>query len=588
MQTNTNFDVKTKSNLNRWLNGNYDEATKDSIRQMLSENPKEIEDAFYTDLSFGTGGLRGIMGVGSNRMNNYTVRRCTQGLANYINGYEGSNKTHTVLIGYDSRHHSKEFAEESAKVLAANGIHVLIYSELRPVASVSFGCRFKKCTAAVMITASHNPAIYNGYKVYWSDGGQVVPPHDQEIIDKVNAITDLAMVKTVDTLSHPLITWIDDEIDIAYIETVSHLQQYREDNAQSGPELKVVYTSLHGTGITLVPKVLERWGFTNLQFVEKQIIPDGDFPTVAKPNPEEREALKLGIEMLEKTGGDILIANDPDADRVGVAVAHKGSIELITGNQMAALLLNHISKALSARKKMPANAAFVKSIVTTELFAAICNYYQKPSFNVLPGFKYIAEKIAHWEEQRGHQYVFGGEESYGYLFGTYARDKDAIAMSAVICEMANQAKKANKTLIDELYELYEQFGVYEEVLYSIDFQDSKEGKEAMQRAMQLLRCTPPKKILDVSVISLEDYQRLTKTDFATKQVDPLHFPQSDVLLFWLEDKTKLVIRPSGTEPKIKVYCGIVRKNASSIKSTLDECHKKAFKFIEALKSRFET
>ncbi|MGZ3634041.1 MAG: phospho-sugar mutase [Parachlamydiaceae bacterium] len=577
------FDSETQKNLSNWLEGAYDEKTKAEIRKLLKENPKEIADAFYTTLSFGTGGLRGILGVGSNRMNIYTVGACVQGLCDYLAKQPKSQERFSVLIGYDSRRHSREFAEEAARILAANGIKTFLYKNLRPTPLVSFGCRYKHCSAAMMFTASHNPPQYNGCKIYWNDGAQVLPPHDKNIIDEVNKITDIEQIKSVPTLAHPLIEEMDTEVDDVYYETMSKLQNCREDNQSHGGELKIVYTSLHGTGITVAPKTLARWGFTNLHFVDSQIIPDGDFPTAPSPNPEERSALSLGITKLKEINGDILIANDPDADRVGVAVMHHGSVELINGNQMVALLLEHVCEALTRRNKMPANAAFIKTVVTTELFTAITDYYQKPCFNVLPGFKYIAEKIRQWEaDPRGRQFVFGGEESYGYLFGTDVRDKDAISISALICEMALQAKLKGKTLIDLLENLYHRYGIYQETLVSLTFPDTKEGKEQMNRSIELLQRRPPQKILDCEVYALEDYRRSVKIDFKTHQTERLAFPKSDVLLFWLNDGSKLVIRPSGTEPKIKIYCGIVHKQFKSIETGIQECQEHAKSLIEAL------
>lgn len=582
------LDPETQRNVDRWLNENYDSATKTEIRKLLASNPQEIVDAFYTTLSFGTGGLRGIMGVGSNRMNVYTIRSATQGLADYINSQPPPEQGHSVLIGYDSRHHSREFAEEAAKVLAGNKIKVWLFKELRPTPLVSFGCRYKKCTSAIMITASHNPPQYNGYKVYWNDGGQVLPPHDKNIIDHAQKITDLDMIKMATTLNDPLITEIDAEIDKAYLNTISRLQNYSELNSQHGHELKVIYTSLHGTGITLMPEALARWGFSNLHLVEKQVIPNGDFPTCPSPNPEEPKALNLGIKTLEDLNADILIATDPDADRVGVVIRHEGKNTLFNGNQMAAMLLNHVCEGLVSKNKLPANGACIKTVVTTELFQAVADYFQKPCFNVLPGFKYIAEKIRLWEQEpRSHQFIFGGEESYGYLYGTQTRDKDAIAISALVCEMALKAKLDNKTLLDVLNELYDRHGVYDELLESIKFDETKEGREQMQKSMQYLRRAPPKSIGDHIVTSLEDFEQSVKFDFNTHQHEPLQQPKSDILIFHFENGSKLVIRPSGTEPKIKIYCSVVEKGKMPIEEALKTCQTRAKNLIDALKSKIE-
>lgn len=578
------LDPKAAANITQWLNGHYDEKTKEAIRHLIEENPLEATDAFYTGLSFGTGGMRGIMGVGSNRMNDYTVRAATQGLANYVNTQSAPSEGHSAFIGFDSRHHSRTFAHEAAKVLAANGIRVYLCNDLRPTPLVSFGCRLKKCTTAIMITASHNPPEYNGYKVYWSDGGQVLPPHDVGIMKEVAKITDPTIVKIASSINDPLIHFVSEEVDAPYVDEGSKLQYYPEDNKHYGKDLKIVYTSLHGTGITLTPKMLAAWGFTNVSFVDKQIIPDGDFPTAKYPNPEEKAALSMGIEKMLTTKSDILIATDPDADRVGVAVLHQGEAILLNGNQMASLCLEHICKALTALGKMPEKAAFIKTIVTTELFKSICDAYKKPCVNVLTGFKYIAEKILEWEsDPKGCQYIFGGEESYGYLFGTLTRDKDAILVSALICQMALHAKKQGKTLIDLLHDLYRKYGVFVESLLPINFEESKAGKDKMTQSMKRLRQHLPTHIDNIAVISVEDYLSSTQTDLKTHKTQKILLPTSDVLLFWLADGTKLIVRPSGTEPKIKLYCGTVDTTSTSIEETLKQLQNKATHLLGTLK-----
>lgn len=585
---NIQLDPVTKKNMDLWLDGHYDAETKKTIQRMLVENPKEIVDAFYTNLTFGTAGLRGIMGVGCNRMNVYTVRAATQGLANYLNKQPASSGEHSVFIGYDSRHNSQVFSEEAAKVLAANGIRVYLCKELRPTPLVSFGCRYKHCTAAIMVTASHNPAQYNGYKVYWNDGGQVLPPHDKGIMEEFNAITDVTMVKSADSLSNPLIELVGKEIDDAYLKAITPLQNYPKENKDFGNTLKVVYTSLHGTGITLMPQALNLWGFTNQTLVKNQVVPDGDFPTVASPNPEERSALKLGIETLLEVNGDLLIASDPDADRVAVAINHNHEVQTLNGNQIASLCLHHICEALSSHQALPERAAFIKSIVTTELFQTIVDSYGRTCFNVLPGFKYIAEKIREWEvEPNGYRYVFGGEESYGYLLGTQTRDKDAILSGVLLCEIALHAKRHGKTLIDLMNEIYIKYGVYEEKLLSVSFEDSKEGKEQMVKSMVRLRSDPPKAFSGVTVTAIEDYQSSVRIDLKTGVKKPLTLPKTDFLLFWLVDGSKVMIRPSGTEPKIKLYCGVFNKEfckqGISVANAMKECQKRADGYLAALR-----
>lgn len=578
------LDPAIRTNVDSWLKGNYDDETKAIILKLIQENPKELTDAFYTTLSFGTGGLRGLMGVGSNRMNQYTVRAATQGLANYLTKQPKPPQGHSVLIGYDSRHHSKFFAEEAAKVMAANQIKTYFFTDLRPTPLVSFGCRYKHCSAAIMVTASHNPSQYNGYKVYWNDGAQVVPPHDLNIINEVNLIRDNSQVKCVDSLTHPLIVLIDEEIDKVYLNVVSKLQLYPNENKNEGHSLKVVYSNLHGTGNTLVSKLLPAWGFSNISQVESQKMPDGSFPTVKQPNPEEKEALKLGIELLESTQGDIFIATDPDADRVGVVVRHQGESVILNGNQIACLCLEHICNSLTKQKKMSERAACIKTIGTTELYQSIADTYGVACFNVLTGFKYIAEKIREWEnDPKGHHYIFGAEESYGYLLGTQSRDKDAVLSSALICEMALQAKKQGKTLIDLLNTLYQKHGVFVEKLLSLNFEESKAGKEKMSESMKQLRKNPPKTMLGIPVVVLEDYQNSLKKDLLSGKTEPITLPKSDVLLFWLEDRSKVMIRPSGTEPKVKLYCGVVTEPGRSILESRQEAEEKAGKLLEDLK-----
>ncbi len=582
---NDQLDPETQSNVDRWLNENYDPDTKSKIRKLQNDNPEEIIDAFYKNLTFGTGGLRGIMGVGCNRINFYTVRAATQGVADYLNSQTlSSHSSHKVLIGYDSRHNSRAFAEEAAKVLAGNKINVLLFKDIRPVPLISFGCRYKKCSAAIMITASHNPAQYNGYKIYWSDGAQVLSPHENSISKRINQITDLEMIKSVSSIDDVLIEEVDDEMDKAYLDSVTRLQNYSDVNSLEGSKLKIVYSSLHGTGITLMPQILNRWGFNDIDYVDQQIVPDGDFPTSPSPNPEEPKTLALGIQKLIDAKGDVLIATDPDADRVGVAILHKGKAKIFSGNQIASLLLNHVCDALSFKNKMPANAAFIKTIVTTELFQAIADYYQKPCFSVLPGFKYIAEKIRQWEnEPRGNQFIFGGEESNGFLYGTQTRDKDAISIGALICEMALQAKLKGKTLLDLLYDLYRQYGVYEEDISTIKFDDSRAGKEKMAMSMQLLRRSPQITIRGVDVLFFEDFEQSIKFDFKSHKMEPLQQPKSEILLFWLEDGSKLIVRPSGTEPKIKIYSCVFEKSFESIEEALKKCETKANAYTAALK-----
>lgn len=552
----------------KWLQGNYDEETKREIRELILNNPKEAIDAFYTNLQFGTGGMRGLMGPGSNRMNIYTIQKATQGVANYLKKTLGEGEDLSVFIGYDSRKNSRRFAEEAAKVLAGNGIRAFLTSDIRPTPLVSFGCRYKKCAAALMITASHNPKDYNGYKVYWADGGQVLPPHDKGIVQEANAIQDLAAIQIAENIDDPLIETVEDDVDDAYLNGLKNLSLYPNLAKESSIPLKITYTSLHGTGITLAPRALRLMGFFQLNFVDSQVIPDGNFPTAPYPNPEEEAALSLGIQKMLESESDLLIATDPDADRMGVVINHHGKPVILTGNQIACILLNHILEGYDLHQSLPDNPAAIKSVVTTELFRAIAEGHQVKVFEVLPGFKYIAEKIRTWEADHAHQFIFGAEESYGYLFGTEARDKDAIGASVWIAEAALKAKEDGKTLLEVLDALFEKYGIYQEELISAQFPESKEGKEAMQQAMQKLRQSPLQEIHGDPIVRMDDY---------LKQSD---LPPSDFLIYHFADGSRLMVRPSGTEPKIKVYCGIVENTFDSLEEGLKKAHDRADAYLQ--------
>lgn len=578
------LDKETENKIAAWKN--YDAATKEAIDTLFQENPKELIDAFYTNLSFGTGGLRGLMGVGTNRMNNYTVAFATQGLANYLK-QAADKRPLSVFIGYDSRLNSQQFAEEAALILAGNNIKTFLCQNIRPTPFVSFGCRQKECSAAIMITASHNPKEYNGYKAYWNDGAQVLPPHDIGIIHEVEQIINPIQVKKAASLNDPLIEYVGDELDIDYLEAIKTLLLFKEEDQKHGKDLHIIYTSLHGTGITLLPEALKNSGFTHVSYVEEQCIPDGNFPTVKSPNPEEKAALELGIQLLEKENADILIANDPDADRVGVAVYHHGKTIILNGNQIAALLIHFIFEILGIKDQIPKNATFVKTIVTTELLKKIAHAHGKECIDVLTGFKYIAEKIREWENiPNGPQYIFGGEESYGYLFGTLVRDKDAISTSVLIAESALHAKLSNKTLIDQLHDIYKKYGCFVENVISVTFDETKAGKEKMQQGMQKLQENPPKEIGGIPVVTLENYSTSLTFNMLKNTQEKITLPKSDVLIFWLQDGSKLIVRPSGTEPKIKIYGGVVIEEFDSVDSALELGQKKVATLTNSLKALF--
>ncbi|MBB64761.1 MAG: phosphomannomutase [Waddliaceae bacterium] len=566
------IDPSIKKTIQTWLEGNYDSETKTEIRRLLNENPQELTDSFYTRLGFGTGGLRGVVGVGTNRMNRYTIQFATQGLASYLKKeVPNPSKPLSVCIGYDCRLTSREFAEEAARVLIGNEIKVFMFDDLRPTPLTSFACRDLSCDAAIMITASHNPPEYNGYKVYWNDGGQVLPPHDSGIIQEVNAIEQLDQVKVAE-LDSPLLEYLDAKMDQKYLKLITESQHYPTLNQSKGGSLSIVYSNLHGTSIKLMPEALKLWGFNHVSYVEEQKEPDGHFPTVKYANPEDPEAMQLAVDQMLTNQADIAIACDPDADRVGVAVRHNDQAILLSGNETSCICLYHICEALSRQDILPDNAAFVKTIVTTELFPAIARTYGGACIDVLPGFKYIAEQIRQWElAKNGHSFLFGGEESFGYLLGTNTRDKDGIISACLISEVALWAKQMGKTLVDILHQIYDEHGIYKEGLLSVNYPETQEGRKHMQEAMKSLRAQPPKQFLGVPVVVIEDFESGTRKDLRTGAVEQLTLPKSNILRYWLGDDSKLVIRPSGTEPKIKIYSGVCLTEFDNLEGGISTC-----------------
>lgn len=572
------MDEQIKAKIQEWLDGPYDEDTKKAIRTQLEQDPTTLEDAFAKNLTFGTGGMRGVMGVGTNRLNIYTIRSATKGLANYLSDQPTDNDNHSVVIGYDSRFNSQTFAEEAAKVLAASNIKVYLTPELRPTPFVSYACRHKHASAAIMITASHNPSEYNGFKVYWNDGAQVVPPHDQGIINEVNNIQNPAAIETTE-LKNPLIQYLTLKDDNDYLAELNALQNHPEDNKRLGPDLHIIYSNLHGTGITLLPKALDNWGFTNLSYVEAQKEPDGNFPNAASPNPEDKKALYLGIKDLTEQKGDLFITTDPDADRIGLVVMHQGEPHTLSGNQIAAIFLSYIAETLTVNHTMPDNGAFVTTIVTTNLLSKITKSYDKPCFEVLTGFKYIGEKIRQWETVgEGYQFLFGAEESHGYLIGTHARDKDAIISACLAAEIASQLKSQGKTLIDYMHTIYNTYGIHREKQLSITLKPSD-----MAPLMEKLRNNPPKELLGHPITHIEDYLTHYKTDLSTNEKEKLTLPKSNVLVYHLADESKLIIRPSGTEPKIKIYAMAVQKKYPSIPEGIQTCDAKLDSLLSSMK-----
>ena len=533
-----------------WLEGNFDAATKEEIRSLQANQPDLLEDAFYRNLEFGTGGLRGLMGVGTNRVNKYTIGMATQGFSNYLlKTYP--NESISVVVGHDSRNNSRFFAETTAQVFAANGIKVYLFEALRPTPELSYAIRQLECKAGVVCTASHNPKEYNGYKAYWNDGGQLVPPHDKNVITEVEAIQSLEEVKW--TGGDALIEIIGAAMDASYIAMLKTLSVYPEVIAAQS-DLKIVYTPIHGTGITLVPKVLAAYGFKNVHVVEEQSTPDGNFPTVAYPNPEESETMRIGLEKAKALNADILLGTDPDADRVGIGVKnHKGEWVLMNGNQTAVLAFAYMMEARRAKGIAAPNDMVVTTIVTTEMINEVARQNEVNCYNVLTGFKWIAELVK--EKEGKENYIIGGEESFGLMIGDQIRDKDAVSAVALLCEMAAYEKNKGKSLFDKMIALYMQYGFYYEHLISIT-KKGMNGQQEIAAMMEGYRKQPPTEIAGMKVVTLLDYQLQLSTDLQTGTQTKIQLPKSNVLQFLTEDGTKISARPSGTEPKIKFYFSV--------------------------------
>lgn len=534
----------------QWLDGNYEVSVKEAIKDLQANQPDELADSFYKNLEFGTGGLRGIMGIGTNRMNKYTVGMATQGYANYLNQCFGEGNV-KVAIAHDSRNNSRFFAETTAHVFAANGIKVYLFEELRPTPELSFAIRHFGCHGGVVCTASHNPKEYNGYKAYWDDGAQMVAPHDVNVIKEVEKIASVDDVKW--SGGDDNITLIGKEIDAAYIQMVKGLSVY-PDVIAAQHDLKIVYTPIHGTGIKLVPDVLAEFGFTNVTIVTEQSTPDGNFPTVVYPNPEEREAMSIGLKKAQELDADILLGTDPDADRVGVGVKNNhGEWVLLNGNQTAVLAFNYLIEARKTKGIAQPNDMVVKTIVTTDMIDAIAAASNVACYNVLTGFKWIASLIK--EKEGKENYIIGGEESFGLMIGDQIRDKDAVSAVALICEMAAYEKNKGRTLYDKLIDLSVAFGLYKEDLVSITKKGMNGAKEIADM-MEGYRSNPPKSIDGVDVAQLLDYDLSIGTNVQTGETWPIHLPKSNVLQFLLADGSKISARPSGTEPKIKFYFSV--------------------------------
>jgi phosphoglucomutase len=548
------IDAATKAKINTWLQGDFDQESKDSIKKLISENKEdELIDSFYKELEFGTGGLRGLMGVGTNRMNKYTIGMATQGLCNYLKkSFPGEQLK--VAIAHDSRNNSDLFAKITAEVFSANGVKVYFFNALRPTPELSFTIRHFKCHSGVVITASHNPKEYNGYKAYWNEGAQMIAPHDKNTITEVQKIKDIKEVKF--QRNDSLIELIGEQIDELYINKIASLSVSKE-AIKRQKDLKIVFTPIHGTGITLVPKTLQKFGFTNVTIVEEQAKPDGNFPTVVYPNPEEADALSLAVKKAKAMDADIVLATDPDADRVGIAVKnHKNEWQLLNGNQTGSLLINYMINAWKQAGKLTGKEFIVKTIVTSDIIQKIAEVNGVKSYNTLTGFKYIAALIKELEGKE--KFIAGGEESYGYLIGDDVRDKDAIASCAFIAEMAAYAKDKGVSLFDMMREMYVKYGFYKEKLISIT-KKGKSGAEDIQKMMKDLRESPPKSIAGSPLAKLIDYAAQIEKDMITGKETKINLPKENVLQFLTKDGSLISARPSGTEPKIKFYCSVNAK-----------------------------
>ena len=541
-----------------WLTGDYDMGTREEVRYMLENDEEGLVDAFYQDLEFGTGGLRGIMGAGTNRMNKYTLGMASQGLANYLKKQFGKSEIIKVAIGYDCRNNSRYFAETTAGIFAANGFEVYLFESLRPTPELSFTIRHLGCKSGVIITASHNPPEYNGYKAYWDDGGQVTAPHDENIIKeakKINSVTEIRFGGAPEKIHI-----IGKEIDELFIEAISRVSLDRE-SINKHHDLGIVYTPIHGTGVRIVPQTLMRFGFTNIINVEEQDIVDGNFPTVRSPNPEEADALKMAIEKAKKTNAELVMATDPDADRLGIAVKNRsGQFVLLNGNQTGVILTWYIIHQHIKKSLLKGNEYIIKTIVTSDLLDRIAEKNGIKCFNVLTGFKYFASLIKKLEDSM--KFIGGGEESFGYLPGDYVRDKDAVASCAMVAETAAYAASMGKTLFELLISIYVEYGFYKEKLFNI-VRKGKDGAEEINNMMISFRKTPPAKINRSPVVRINDYESLISRNMITGESQKLELESSNVLQFFLEDGSKISVRPSGTEPKIKFYFSVNKQLDSS-------------------------
>ena len=565
-----------------WLSDNFDEETRTQVQKLIDEQSTELTDSFYRNLEFGTGGLRGIMGVGTNRMNKYTVGMATQGLANYLKRMFPDLKPIKVAIAHDSRINSPYFARICAEVFTANGFKVYLFDGLRPTPELSYAIRHLGCQSGVMLTASHNPKEYNGYKAYWDDGAQMIAPHDKNVILEVEKITGITEVKW--TAEHPDIEMIGKEIDEIYLAEIEKISLSRESNERQ-KDLKIVYTPLHGTGVTLVPEILSRFGFSNVEVVKEQAIPDGNFPTVHSPNPEEPDALSMAIKKAKEIDADLVLATDPDADRVGIAVKNmEGDFVLLNGNQTASLLFFYVLKRWQEKGKLTGKEYIVSTIVTSGLLLEIAKKFGVESYEVLTGFKFIADIIRKKEGEM--QYILGGEESYGYLIGDFVRDKDAVSACAMIAEATAWITDQGKSLFDLLIDIYIEFSFYKEGLLSVT-KKGKSGAEEIQQMMVNYRTQPMEFVNNSRVVKIKDFLNQVEKNRITGEEIAIPLPKSDVLQFFLEDGSRISIRPSGTEPKIKFYFGVREElaNREAFNATEEKLNQKIAAIIASMNLR---
>ena len=559
------IDPTLLERVNVWLTPTFDTHTQEKIKQLIANDPQGLDDAFYKNLAFGTGGMRGIMGIGDNRINKYTLGKNTQGISNYLKKCFPSEVL-KVAIAFDCRHNSKELAKVVADVFSANGIKVFLFSDLRPTPELSFAVKHLGCHCGIVLTASHNPPEYNGYKVYWQDGGQLVPPQDAAIIKEINT---LAYSDILFNAKEDLITEIDQEVDDAFAQAAVKNGSYNTP-AKAKKDLKIVFTALHGTSITMIPRVLEAAGYTNVHVVAQQATPDGDFPTVISPNPEEPEALKMAIEIAEQTNADIVIGTDPDCDRLGIAVRNnQGTMEIINGNQAMAIKTNFLLENWKSTGKLTGNQFIASTIVSTPMIAKIADAYGVIYKESLTGFKWIAKMVVDFPEL---EFIGGGEESFGFMVGDFVRDKDAVTASLLACEVAAQQKAKSRTLFEYLDTIYKEVGYYREHLVSL-VKKGKEGAQEIEQIMKDLSTNPLKEIAGSPVVSIEDYNTSTRLDVLNNTTVTLNIPKSNVLIYYTQDGSKIAARPSGTEPKIKFYISVQDKQQANISDLLkDKIH----------------